>query len=147
MEPDRQGSRPKCGSTRTNQSFLGTRYGNFSGLKILEGNFLGARSAGLKAQMWQHPYQSKFSRNPLWKFIGSENFGRQFSWSPIGRVQGPYGAEPWCPCSFSNPAQALFTSRSRAFTRRSRPIVPFFKLKKEIYASFPRVYASFSRAV
>ena len=51
LEPDRQGSRPKCGSTRTNQSFLGTRYGNFSGLKILEGNFLGARSAGFKAHM------------------------------------------------------------------------------------------------
>ena len=51
LEPDRQGSRPKCGSTHTKQSFLGTRYGNFSGLKILEGDFLGARSAGLKAHM------------------------------------------------------------------------------------------------
>ena len=51
LEPDRQGSRPKCGSTHTKQGFLGTRYGNFSGLKILEGNFLGARSAGFKAHM------------------------------------------------------------------------------------------------
>ena len=51
LEPDRHGSRPKCGSTRTNQSFLGTRCGNLSGLKILEGNFLGARSAGFKAHM------------------------------------------------------------------------------------------------
>ena len=50
LEPVRQGSRPKCGSTRTKQGFLGARYGNFSGLKILEGNFPGARSAGLKAR-------------------------------------------------------------------------------------------------
>ena len=147
MEPDRQGSRPKCGSTRASQSFLGARYGNFSGLRILEGNFLRARSAWFKAQMWQHPYQSKFSRNPLWKFLGPENFGRQFSWSPIGKVQGTYGTEPKRPCSFSDLEQALFTSRSRAFTRRSRPIVPFFKVKKEIYAPFSRVYAPFSRAV
>ena len=51
LEPDRQGSRPKCGSTRTKKGFLGARYGNFSGLKILEGSFLGARSAGFKAHM------------------------------------------------------------------------------------------------
>ena len=147
LELDRQGSVPICCSTHTKQGVLKTRHVNFSGLKFLEDIFVRARSARLKVQVGQHTYHSGRSRNPLWKFLWPENFGRPFSWSPIGRVQGTYGTEPWCPCSFSILEQALFTSRSRAFTRRSRPIVPFFKLKKEIYASFSRVYASFSRAV
>ena len=147
MESDRQGPRPIRGHIHTEQGGLRARSKIFSGLKILKGSYLGIRSARLKTHMGHSAYQSGRSKNSLQKFLGPENFGRRFSWSPIGRVQSPYGTEPWCPCSFSNLAQALFTSRSRAFTRRSRPVVPFFKLKKEIYASFPRVYASFSRAV
>ena len=53
MSNDRQGSGAIWGNTHTYQGALRMRFENFSGRKILEGNYLGARSAGSRP-VWGH---------------------------------------------------------------------------------------------
>ena len=81
-----------CGNIHTDQGAYEFALRHSSGLKILKGDYLGARSAGLKAHVGQCTYRSGRSTNSVLEFLGLENFVRQFSWSPIGKAQGPYGA-------------------------------------------------------
>ena len=127
MESDRQGPRPIRGHVHTEQGGLRARSKIFSGLKILKGSYLGIRPARLKTHMGHFAYQSGRSKNSLCKFLGPKNFGRQFSWSPIGKAQGPYGA-------IRTPIRALYElglefSRSLKILKGNYPGARTAKLK------------------